>query len=181
MDKDFCVALVFSTHRVADLLPNKEGMKKAANALLSDLLLFCDDNPITVEQKKNILPRTLREIEAVQNLLNQQKNARNIDPRNFLVLEREYAKIPSILMGHLESHKDQQEQESPKQTAALSRRQKKIVEVLGQKGKVQVWELRQALPEVTKRTLRRDLDNLMEQGVVEREGEWNSVAYRLKK
>ena len=74
-----------------------------------------------------------------------------------------------------------QEQTVEKQEAVLSERQRRIVELLRQKEKVQVWELQKVLPQVTKRTLRRDLDDLLQKSVIERQGEWNSVFYQLKR
>ncbi|MBI2098132.1 MAG: DeoR family transcriptional regulator [Candidatus Wildermuthbacteria bacterium] len=62
----------------------------------------------------------------------------------------------------------------------LSQRQRKIIEFLRAKENAQVWELQKVLPEVTKRTLRRDLDELLQKNLVERKGAWNAVSYELK-
>jgi hypothetical protein len=62
----------------------------------------------------------------------------------------------------------------------LTERQRKILEFLKRKDSAQVWELQKVLPQVTKRTLRRDLDSLLQLNLVERKGEWNSVVYELK-
>lgn len=61
-----------------------------------------------------------------------------------------------------------------------SDRQRKILEMLKRKEKVQVWELQKILPQVTKRTLRRDMDDLLQKNLVERRGSWNEVFYQLK-
>ena len=63
---------------------------------------------------------------------------------------------------------------------SLTQRQKRIIEFLRVKENAQVWELQKVLPEVTKRTLRRDLDELLQKNLVERKGEWNAVSYGLK-
>jgi len=62
---------------------------------------------------------------------------------------------------------------------AIPERQTKILEILKEKGKAQVWEIKQIFPQVTKRTLRRDFDNLLKQGKIERIGERNATSYRL--
>src|SRR3989344_6633929 len=103
MDRDFFIKLVFGTHKVADLL-TKEGkqgsqLKTAANNLLSDLLIICEENPVTLEQKKNILPRTLRGIGQVQSILNSVKEGSKVNPKNFAILEQEYKKIPDLLVA----------------------------------------------------------------------------------
>lgn len=64
--------------------------------------------------------------------------------------------------------------------AQLTQRQRKIIEFLRAKENAQVWELQKVLPEVTKRTLRRDLDELLQKNLVERKGAWNAVSYELK-
>jgi hypothetical protein len=59
-------------------------------------------------------------------------------------------------------------------------RQKQILEVLKEKGKGQVWEFKEIFPEVSKRTLRRDFEHLLSQGLVERIGERNQTFYQLR-
>ena len=64
--------------------------------------------------------------------------------------------------------------------ANLSGRQTRIMEIIRNKPKTQVWELQKVLPEVTKRTLRRDLDNLLYRHLIIRQGEWNEVSYQIR-
>ena len=176
MDRDFFVKVVFATHRVAEMLKEGKQIKELANQLLGNLLLFCEENPVTIEQKRNILPRTLREIES---LLVALKKEKWVNPKNLLVLEKEYRKIPHMLIAFLEQNKVSLAEEKPSQELTL--RQRKILELLKTKEKAQVWELQKVLPEVTKRTLRRDLDNLLSLNLIERKGEWNNVFYVLAK
>ncbi len=61
----------------------------------------------------------------------------------------------------------------------LSDRQKKIVEFLSKNGKGQVMNFRTILPDITKRTIRRDLDELLESGKIVRVGEFNQVFYQI--
>jgi len=60
------------------------------------------------------------------------------------------------------------------------RRQDKVLEVLKEKGRAQVWEFKKVLPNVSKRTLRRDLEHLLSQGSVERIGDKSQTFYVLK-
>lgn len=60
-----------------------------------------------------------------------------------------------------------------------SDRQKKILEILREKGKAQVSDFKAVLSDVTKRTIRRDLDELLKNGKVMRVGEWNQVFYQI--
>jgi len=65
-------------------------------------------------------------------------------------------------------------------TKSMSERQEMILAFLRENGRVQVWQVKQILPEVTKRTLRRDFEQLLEQGLIERIGERNDTFYQLK-
>ncbi len=59
-------------------------------------------------------------------------------------------------------------------------RQEKILSFLREQGRAQVWQIKQILPEVTKRTLRRDFENLLRRGLIERVGERNNTFYQIK-
>src|SRR3989344_1815616 len=178
MDRDFFIKVVFATHRVAEMLPENQRIKQLANQLLGDLLLFCEDNPVTLEQKRNILPRTLREIESLLAALSKGNPSAQlrVNPKNFLVLEKEYRKIPQMLIAFLGENVESVgarlglAQNGLAQNS-LTARQHKILELLKTKEKAQVWELQKVLPEVTKRTLRRDLDSLLNLNLIERKGE----------
>ena len=61
----------------------------------------------------------------------------------------------------------------------ISGRQQEIIKVLETQGKAQVADLKRVLPNVSKRTLRRDLDVLLKIGKIERIGEWNQVFYQV--
>jgi predicted HTH transcriptional regulator len=62
----------------------------------------------------------------------------------------------------------------------INSRQEKILAILKEKGRAQVWELKQVFPEVTKRTLRRDFESLLKQGKIERFGQRNETFYKIK-
>ncbi len=177
MNRDFFVKVVFGTHRVADHLANGAEIKELVNKVLADLLLFCQDIA-TLEQKKNILPITLRKIDMLLVAFNTVKNSGAVDQKNFVILENEYKKISKILVDFLEQNKQEKKEEAVE--SEIPQRQRKILELLKNKEKTQVWELQKVLPEVTKRTLRRDLDNLLGLHLIERKGEWNNVFYIAK-
>lgn len=61
----------------------------------------------------------------------------------------------------------------------IDERKKKIIKILKEKENVQVGDVKEILPNVSKRTLRRDFDVLIKKGVVERVGESNSTFYKL--
>jgi len=60
----------------------------------------------------------------------------------------------------------------------FSERQIKILDILSRKEKAQVSDIIKEIPKVTKRTIRRDLDDLLKKGKIIRVGEWNQVFYK---
>jgi len=61
----------------------------------------------------------------------------------------------------------------------LDQRKEKILTILEKKEKIQVWELSKILPQVSKRTLRRDFDFLLKKGLIKRIGQGNNTFYSL--
>jgi len=61
----------------------------------------------------------------------------------------------------------------------LTARQRKILEFLAKNERAQVMDLQTVLPDVTKRTIRRDLDELLATGKIVRLGDFNQVFYQL--
>jgi len=59
-----------------------------------------------------------------------------------------------------------------------SERQKKILQILQEKEKVQVSDIIKKIPSVTKRTIRRDLDILLKNREIVRIGEFNQIFYQ---
>jgi len=72
-------------------------------------------------------------------------------------------------------------QSRDKNQGPLDQRKEKILEILEKNGRAQVWEVKEILPEVSKRTLRRDFNYLLKKGLVERIGERNNTFYQLKR
>ena len=88
-----------------------------------------------------------------------------------------YPKETPIPLSH---NLDTERSEVKKRTEFSSPRQEKILEFLKENGQAQVWQIKQVLPEVTKRTLRRDFEHMLEQGLIERMGEKNDTFYQIK-
>ena len=62
----------------------------------------------------------------------------------------------------------------------MPERQDRILAFLREQGRAQVWQVKNILPEVTKRTLRRDFEALLKQGLIERIGERNNTFYQIR-
>jgi DNA mismatch repair ATPase MutS len=177
MDREFFLKVACATHRVANILPEQGQVRNDIKDTATNIaaLLF------SPESKRDIL-HIVKEIQQIQGYFQVAKSQRWIDAVNFLILEKEYEKIIELL-EQSENSIEEHIEPAPDPIAeapSLSERQKKILEILRGKEKTQVWELQKVLPEVTKRTLRRDLDDLLQLNLVERQGEWNEVFYTIK-
>ncbi|OHA67120.1 MAG: hypothetical protein A3C82_02630 [Candidatus Wildermuthbacteria bacterium RIFCSPHIGHO2_02_FULL_47_12] len=191
MNPDFFVKLTLGAYRVTDGLSPQEQEKgeirSLANSVLAHLILFSETNPITQEQRKSLIPKIQGEIGSLVWHVVGLKNNSKIEKKYLLIIEKEYQKIVQWLQEQslaiaqdASVNSDVSYVQKPKEENSLSERQKRILGILQNKEKTQVWELQKVLTEVTKRTLRRDLDELLSLNLIERKGEWNAVFYRLK-
>ena len=113
---------------------------------------------------------------------------------NYLIAVNEYEKIKkeigSIIDPMVEPtqklpgiDKSVVPQESPENAehafVKITARQEKILEFLRKNEKAQVMDLQTILPDITKRTIRRDLDELLEAGKIIRLGDFNQIFYKL--
>ena len=179
MNSDFIIRLTLGLYRVTEVFSENPALRRKIEESASRLLV----NLILVSEEKGngeAVVRALTELEALLDYLQDMKRLRVLNDRNFVVLEREYAKVRRFLdlAGGPESLVDNLISLRMNATKGLNGRQEKMLEILRYKEKVQVWELKKLLPDVTKRTLRRDVDDLLKRNLVVREGEWNDIFYR---
>ena len=179
MNKDYFIRLAFAVYRVTELFPENEPLRlrvrESANKILADLILISTENPVASFKEKNILSdRILKEIEVLEQYFGQSQEKNWVKPVNFLILRREYDKIKKLAAGY-----NQAKREEKKPELEISPRKKKILEILRKKGKLQVGELQGFFPGISKRTLRRDLEDLLRRKLIKRVGEWSQVFYKI--
>jgi len=177
-----------------EFLPEKEPLKnkikETSLSVLGNLIFlslstygnpvsFFSDNKESKEKKNQILVKTLSDISVLKNYLKIGKSQGWIDSFNFLILSKEYDIIRERLEKDLQKKEEKIEKKEIKEES-FSDRQEKILDFLKEKEKAQVSNLKEVFPQVSKRTLRRDLDDLMKKEKIKREGEWNQVFYKIK-
>ncbi len=59
-------------------------------------------------------------------------------------------------------------------------RQRTILDFLKENGRAQVWQVKEILPDVSKRTLRRDFEYMLKEGIIDRIGQRNDTFYQIK-
>jgi Fic family protein len=185
MDRDYFVKLTTNLYRLTLLFPKKEPLRyrlrELADIILANSVLILEDNP--VESKKLILEND-KNLVVLNTYLELAKSQNWVSPFDILEIQKEYAKIKSDLRKDVKPIRV-----SPpkvissavfeKKEGGRESRQQKILEVIENRGKVQVGDLKKVLANVSKRTLRRDFDFLIKQGLVERVGEKNDTFYQL--
>ena len=158
VDKDFLIKLTNNLYRLTLLFPRKEPLRYKMRELADEILV----------------KPTEKNLEILDNFFEVAKAQNWVRPFDILSLQQEYSK----LKGGLD--KPQSFEGEPRRVEGGSARQEKILKILGEKGRAQVWEFQKIFPEVTKRTLRRDFEGLLNQGLIERIGERNETFYQLK-
>lgn len=62
----------------------------------------------------------------------------------------------------------------------VNSRQRTILDFLKENGRAQVWQVKEILPDISKRTLRRDFEYMLKEGIINRIGQRNDTFYQLK-
>jgi len=154
------------------------------------LLDYCPEgDPLKNKAKEKVLAilenATPEDIGLLQDYLELGKTMGWIDGVNFLIVSKEWASFRVSLQParapKLKADEIFKPQLRPKHIApeAGSPRQRKILAMLAQRERVQVQDIIKEMPDVTKRTIRRDLDDLLKKGEVTRTGAFNQVFYQI--
>lgn len=184
MDKNFLLKITNELYRLTLLFPKKEPLRYKMRELADDILVKCSN--FKVEHSliqhpvlNNSINSILENLEVLDSFFEVAKSQNWVSPQDILNLQQEYSKLKEL-------PKEKLAEDGPLRVSTLeirggmNERQDKILEFLRENGQAQVWQVKQILPEVTKRTLRRDFEHLLSQGVIERIGERNSTFYQLK-
>ena len=199
MERNNFIKLTNAVYKVLEYLPESDPLKNRAKEkallIMDNLNLIFGNNEWV--QIKNCLPgiREKAALEVLENtdiLLNYLELAKGqgwINGLSLLIIQNEYEKIkrelePDVVNGGIAEKPEPailQEVSPPLSLSekGLSERQRKILSFLEQKGKGQVSDLMSVLNNVTKRTIRRDIDELLKSGKVSRMGEFNQIFYTV--
>lgn len=174
MDKNFLIQATNDIYRLTLFFPKKEPLRYKMREVADDILASINNSD------RQIMKRQIRDDFIVNNLsiLN-----------NFFEIAKaqDWVSISDILAVQEKYINLMKEVEfsqlpiKPKLSIAqISDRQEKILSFLKKSGRVQIQEVKQIFPEVTKRTIRRDFEQMLNQGLVERLGEKNNTCYQIK-
>jgi len=186
MDSKYFTQLTNDLYQITLLFPEGEPLKykmrDLGSTVLNNLILLIEG-----KEEKECLDLT-REIRRVIDPLNSFFEVVKSQKWVELSLLEEIQEKYLIIKEEMEKFEDYVKQNKvvlqksftpSKESVSFNERQKKIVTLLREKEKVQVNDIQLVFPKITKRTIRRDFDLLLEKGVVERLGKANMTFYQL--
>lgn len=196
MNRDYFIKVTLAVYKVTELFPEdqlKDEIRKLANEILANLILISEINDIiNFQNKEKLLPNLLDAILTLRSYFDLAEAQEWVDPRNFLVLRREYSKIEkwlksfekakSFIFSEKVGLKANETKLSQKRTDFLIRsqeRRKKVLEVLNRKDKIKLGELMKIFPDIHRRTLIRDLEGFCRTGLIKKIGNGRAAYYIL--
>lgn len=165
MNKEDIIELTNKVYKLTLLFPKKEPLRYKVREVADEILANSISNPGKIEKN----------LEIIKNYFEVAKWQNWASYFDILEIEKKYDKIKSDLSETVEKPTVKKTKEK-----SLDQRKEKILEVLKEKERIQVGELKELLPDVSKRTLRRDFEQLLKKELVERIGERNNTYYKLK-
>jgi hypothetical protein len=170
MNKDFLIQLTSNLYRLTLFFPKKEPLRYKMREVADDILISPSE----------------KDLEILNSFFEVAKTQNWVSPFDVLAIQKDYDSLKEEIK--LVSSKNSQIFPAPNSSEVLPRiinnegnavqRRQRIIDFLRENGRAQVWEVKQLFPEVTKRTLRRDFEQMLEQGLVERIGEKNNTFYQ---
>jgi hypothetical protein len=173
MDRNNLIELTGDIYRLTLFFPKKEPLRYKTREVAVDILA----NP------------TRKNLDVLDSFLDIALAQNWVSPSDILALKEKYA----ILEKDLEERREKirvadnpvkleyiSQDEEPINNGNNFDRKGTIMDFLKENGKAQVWQLKEILPDVSKRTLRRDFERMLEEGMIERIGEKNETFYKIK-
>jgi len=186
MEKQTLIQLTNEVYRVTLLFPKKEPLRYKIRAIAGDILEAC----LKGADEKN---EAINSINILESFFEVAQEQHWVKQELILNIVQEYGILKQELEGVGKDKEDKTDSvpgfaffspnEQKQNTVVGSKksnqeRQGKILDLVKTRGKIQVWEVKQVMPGVSKRTLRRDFEHLFKQGLVQRVGEKNQTFYQ---
>jgi len=203
MDKNNLIRITKNLYRLTLLFPKKESLRyktrDVANNILALGILIFEHKPNNI---KKIVSEAKQQVEILDSHLEIAKSQNWVSPHDVLTIQEEYRVMRAKLGAFKfdikapEIKEIEQIKEEPKDPSEESKliqkinvrkddgkkeRSKKIIDILKEIGKVQVGDIKDLFPNVSKRTLRRDFEYLVKSGTIQRLGENNNTFYQLSR
>jgi len=169
MSKEFYIRLTLGVYKVSQLFPEREPLKTDLRELADEILsgLLC-----------NNYKKCSKNIGLIQELFDSAEDRGLADPRNFLVLRREYARVAKLIEGkNIGTGKTV---ENSSGNGRGKGRQEAILTIIKTNNKLKIGDLTKSFPGVNRRTILRDLDVFCQSGLIIRNGSGRGACYTIK-
>jgi Fic family protein len=188
--KENLVDLTRRVYRLTLLFPKKEPLRykirEIADEILEKLIFSLHGNPGKIHSQEIV-----KDLEIFDSFLEIAKEQNWVSPKEIFEIQNDYQKLKTEIEKEIETKSPSFTEVRPpldsrqisdlgQNQILLNDRQKKILEILKEKEKIQVWQIKEIFPQVSKRTLRRDFQSLYKKGIIERIGERTNTFYKLK-
>lgn len=175
MDKEYLIQLTKTLYSVTLLFPKKEPLRYKMRETADEILANFFQEKRAETQPQQVLNGYF-EIAIAQNWVTKDL---------LLEIQDKYAKIgeqeiPDEQGNFFKEESKEEEKQAIIRTNTITERQKKILDILKENGSAQVCDIQKFFPKLTKRTVRRDFEAMLKQGLVERIGERNATFYTIK-
>lgn len=186
MDKKYVIDLTKIVYKLTLLFPKKEPLRykirEAADDILASFISAAREGSVTMKDTVTIdvtRKDTVTLVDVLDGFFEVAKAQNWVQKDQILEIQKEYGKLREASSSYNKGNPVTAKEPKPLQPL-MSERQERIMLFLREQGRAQVWQIKEILPEVTKRTLRRDFDALLKQGLIERVGERNNTFYQIK-
>ena len=169
--------LTIAGYRIGDLFPGKEPLRWQIKESMGKILFETIKSQFLPDSKTLVFA----EIQALKTMLDIAENQNWINSKNILILKQEYDKLAQEMKQVSRSINAPNMPEKPVEVVVKpksqkpvmpklspEKRQERIVSMLNFRKRINLSDLKKIFPQVGSRTLRRDMEALLEQGLITR-------------
>ncbi|MFA5349000.1 MAG: DeoR family transcriptional regulator [Candidatus Paceibacterota bacterium] len=177
MEQNYLLKLTIAGYKISDLFPEKEPLRWQIKESMGKILFETIKSQFLTESKTIVFA----EIQALKTMLDISESQNWINSKNILILKQEYDKLaqemrqinrpssaPNIPQKAVEIVAKPRPQRVSMPKLSPEKRQERIVSMLNFKKRINLSDLKKIFPQVGSRTLRRDMEALLHQGLITR-------------
>ena len=176
--KEDIIKIVVGTYKVTNLIPDNEPLRFKIRDTANDILaMFAGSNPHITDVKA-----LNSKISIILAYFDVAKTQNYTDIGNFDILKRNYIRLKQTESVSVQETKEKprtvvvtKKVEKPKikviksvDSSKPNKRQTQVMNLVKMRGQISLEELKRSFPQVTPRTLRRDINSLSEKGIIQR-------------
>ena len=174
------IKLTLAVYRVTEKFPEDEPLKNKIRELAdSILILSIENNPLVSAQAQKQL---VQKINLLRTLFLIASGQKWVKKDNFFVLDKEYAALIQEFITNARIKKEEEKETAHFKIPEINKnkrpvlknnipphlRQEKIFDMIKQKQEINFSDLQRKFPQLSSRTIRRDIDALIKKGLIQR-------------